>query len=140
MPSLLPPGTTHQTWRKGRTAHLLAAGDHTTRWSTLNRLGSRDCQSLSEFGLRSGCTQQGLMLRKTEPARRRLLRLLSSCFSAPPQSWPVQDPRPVKQSGHSLGWDTTESQAAAQVIFASCPDRTRDYKPVTQAQLSLMHE
>lgn len=100
MPSPLPPGTTHQTWRKGRTAHLLAAGEYTTRWNTLNRLGSRDCQSLSEFGLRSGYTQQGLMLRKTEPARRSLLLLLSSCFSAPPQSWPVQDPRPVKQAGH----------------------------------------
>lgn len=55
---------------------MLAAGEYTTRWNTLNRLGSRDCQSLSEFGLRSGYTQQGLMLRKTEPARRSLLLLL----------------------------------------------------------------
>lgn len=48
---------------------MLSAGKYTTRWSILNCLGSRDCQSLSEFGLKSGYTQQGLMLRKTEPAR-----------------------------------------------------------------------
>lgn len=70
-----------------------------------------------------------------------LLFLPFSCFSAPPLSWPVKDPRPVNQARHKgLGWETVESQAMAQVIFANCPDRIRDYKPVTQAQPSLMHE